>query len=113
MESILNSIKTLLGVEEDYEEFDKEIITHINSSLATLNQLGVGPEDGFEITDSSSLWQDFIENNKLLINPTKMYVYYSVRLGWDPPTSATHIESMKNELNKTEFRIRSMVDWGA
>lgn len=112
MDSILTSIKKLLGIAEDYDEFDADIIMHINSVLATLHQLGVGPEEGFEITDATATWNDFI-TGKNLINFVKMYVYYKVRLAFDPPTSGTHIEAMKNLMTEQEFRIRSLVDWGA
>ena len=113
MDSILTSIKKLLGITEEYEEFDTDIIIHINSVLATLYQLGVGPESGFSITDSSSTWSDFIGENNVLIDLVKTYVYYKVRLAFDPPTNGTHIESMNKLMNEQEFRIRSMVDWGA
>ena len=42
-ESILTSIKKLLGITEDYEQFDTDIIIHINSVFMILTQIGVGP----------------------------------------------------------------------
>ena len=60
MDSILTSIKKLLGIEEDYEQFDFDIITHINSVFAILTQLGVGPSEGFWITDKYTIWEDYI-----------------------------------------------------
>ena len=62
MESILTSIKKLLGIAEDYEHFDQDIIMHINTVLAILTQLGVGPETGFSIADKSTKWREFISN---------------------------------------------------
>ena len=113
MDSILTSIKKLLGITEDYDEFDVDIIIHINSVLATLYQLGVGPETGFQIKDATATWNEFLGNNTILINLVTTYVYYKVRLAFDPPTNGTHIESMNKLMTEQEFRIRSMVDWGA
>ena len=65
MDSILISIKKLLGIEEDYTHFDIDLIMHINSAFMVLNQLGVGPTEGFSISDETATWSDFIsEDNK-------------------------------------------------
>jgi hypothetical protein len=103
-ESILTSVKKLLGPAEEYEHFDPDIIMHINSTLATLTQLGVGPEDGFMITDKSSVWSDFISDDKLL-NMVPTYVYLKVKLGFDPPTTAAVLESMQRQAKEYEWRI--------
>ena len=84
-ESILTSVKKMLGPEEDYEHFDPDLIIHINSVLATLNQLGVGPDEGFSIEDKNAKWSDFITDERLL-NLVPTYVYLKVRLLFDPPT---------------------------
>ena len=60
MDSILTSIKQLLGIMEDYEHFDKDIIMHINTVFMVLRQLGVGPEEGFSISDKSTTWEEFV-----------------------------------------------------
>ena len=65
-ESILNTIKKMLGIESDVIEFDTEIIICINSAIANLSQLGVGPDDGFEILDKTTIWSDYLNNKKLL-----------------------------------------------
>ena len=49
MDSILTSIKKLLGMDADYTAFDTDVIIHINTALAILCQLGVGPDKGFRI----------------------------------------------------------------
>lgn len=109
--SILTSIKKLLGIPEDYDEFDTTILMYINSVFSTLWQLGVGPENGYVVTDTT-LWSDYTDNETLAGFLTT-YVYYKVRMSFDPPSNSTLNESLKNCANEMEFRIRSMVDWGA
>lgn len=104
MESILTSIKKLLGIEEDYTHFDTDIIMHINSVLSILNQLGVGPSEGYSIKDASATWDKFITDSTRL-ELVKTYVYLKVRLMFDPPSSSSAIESMKHLISELEFRI--------
>lgn len=104
MDSILTSIKKLLGIEEDYVHFDADIIMHINSVLAILNQLGVGPSEGYSIKDANATWDEFITNSAKL-ELVKTYVYLKVRLMFDPPSSSSAIDSMKQLISELEFRI--------
>ena len=99
MDSILTSIKKLLGISEDVDNFDTDIIVHINSVLMILNQLGVGPVEGFSISDKTAKWSDFIPNDSS-IEAVKSYVYLKVRLMFDPPTSAAAIESMNKLISE-------------
>ena len=103
-ESILTSVKKLLGPAEEYEHFDPDIIMHINSALATLTELGVGPEEGFMITDKTAVWSDFIGDD-LLLNLVLTYVYLKVKLGFDPPTTAAVLESFQKQAKQYEWRI--------
>lgn len=104
MDSILDSVKKFLGITEEYQVFDQDIIMHINSVFFTLNQLGVGPEDSFSISDSSSVWTDFIpEGSKL--EAVKSYMYLKVRMLFDPPTSSFVLTSMENMAKEYEWRL--------
>ena len=103
-DSILTSVKKALGPEEDYEHFDPEIIMHINSVLATLTELGVGPAEGFMIQDRTAKWGDFIGDNKLL-NLVPTYTYLRVKLIFDPPTVSAVLESMERQASQYEWRI--------
>lgn len=105
MDSILTSIKKLLGITEEYEQFDSDIIMHINSVLSILTQLGVGPSDGFRITDASSIWSDFIPDESKNLEDVKSYVFLRVRLLFDPPLSSIVVESMNRMINELEWRI--------
>jgi hypothetical protein len=109
MESILTSIKKLLGIAEDYEHFDDDIIMHINSVFMILNQLGVGPPEGFRIEDKLATWNDFIpaDTNLELV---KSYMHLKVRLLFDPPLSSTVMESINRMIAEFEFRLNVAVE---
>lgn len=111
MESILTSIKKLLGIPEEYEHFDPDIVMHINSAFMILNQLGVGPSEGFSITDKTSTWDTFT-SNKLAIESVKTYIYLKVKLMFDPPTSSAVLDSINRQISELEWRLNVSVDPG-
>ena len=104
MDSILTSIKKLLGIAEDYEHFDQDLIIHINSVLSVLTQLGVGPSEGFPIEDENATWDDFIPEDKRL-SSIRSYVYMKVKLLFDPPLSSSVMESMNRMISEFEWRL--------
>ena len=107
--SILTSIKKLLGIAEDYAEFDEDIMTHINSVFLNLTQLGVGPEEGFMIEDDTAEWEDFI-NDSVQLQAVKTYVYLKVKLLFDPPLSSSVTESINRMIAELEWRLNVAVD---
>ena len=107
--SILTSIKKMLGIAEDYTEFDEDIITHINSVFLNLTQLGVGPEEGFMIEGDTAVWEDFI-NNSVQLQAVKTYVYLKVKLLFDPPLSSSVTESINRMIAELEWRLNAAVD---
>lgn len=111
MESILTTVKKMLGIDEEYTHFDADIIMHINSVLMILTQLGVGPEAGFVIEDDTSTWADFIpEVNASQLHIIKSYIYMKVKLMFDPPLSSAVIESMNRQITEFEWRLNVAVD---
>lgn len=111
MESILTSIKKLLGISEDYEQFDADIIMHINSVFLNLAQLGVGPSNGFFIKDSSATWSDFVDiEDNAQLQAIKTYVYLKVKLLFDPPLSSSVIESTNRMIAELEWRLNVAVE---
>ena len=104
MDSILTSIKKLLGITEEYEHFDQDIIIHINTALMILTQLGVGPSEGFFIKDKYALWSDFIPDVKTL-EAVKSYIYLKVRMLFDPPTSSSLMNAMEQNMKELEWRL--------
>ena len=109
MESILTSIKKLLGIDEEYTQFDSDIIMHINSVFLNLTQLGVGPSEGFQIEDDLDTWEDFIGDSNQL-QAVKSYVYLKVKLLFDPPLSSSVIESMNRMITELEWRLNVAVE---
>lgn len=104
MESILDSIKKLLGVAKEYKQFDNDIIMHINTVFLNLNQLGVGPTEGFFIEDNTSEWSEFFGED-VNMNAVKSYVYLKVKLLFDPPLSSSVVQSMNNMISELEWRL--------
>lgn len=109
MDSILTSIKKLLGITEEYEHFDQDIIMHINTVFSVLTQLGVGPKSGYSIKDKTAVWSDFIKSDYLL-EMLKSYMYLKVKLLFDPPLGNASIEVMNRQINELEWRINVTVD---
>jgi len=102
--SILTSIKKLLGLDDLYTQFDTDITIYINSVLMSLTQLGVGPVEGFFITDKTVTWPDFIGQRKDL-EAVKSFVYLKVRLIFDPPTSSFVVDAITRQIAELEWRI--------
>lgn len=106
MESILESIKKLLGITKDYKQFDEDIIMHINTVFLNLTQLGVGPEKGFFIEDGSASWSDFVDLEEFAeMNALKTYMYLKVKLLFDPPLSSAVLQSTNNMISELEWRL--------
>jgi len=104
IESILTSIKKANGVSEDDTSFDTDIIMHINSALMILSQLGVGPSQGFYIDDEVPKWTDY-EPNRFVAESIKSFVYIKVRLVFDPPSSPTVVQALKDSADEYACRI--------
>lgn len=104
MESILTSIKKLLGIAEEYDHFDPDIIMHINSVFMILTQMGVGPEEGFTIEDDTTTWIDFVDD-KTTLEAVKSYIYLKVKLMFDPPLASSVTESINRTISELEWRL--------
>lgn len=103
-DSILNSVKKILGIAPDYDAFDTDVIIHINSVFSTLNQLGLGPNEGFMIEDDSAVWEDFLLGD-MRLNAIKTYVYLRVRVLFDPPTTGFTLTALQEQIKELEWRM--------
>lgn len=104
-DSILTTVKKgISGLTEADESFDPDIIMFINTVLAQLTQIGVGPHEGFQITDKSSTWSDFVGDDPRL-NMVQSYVTLSVRMMFDPPTVGAVAEAFKAKIAELEWRL--------
>lgn len=105
MESILTSIKKLLGIAEDDDYFNQDIIMHINSVFSILTDLGVGPSEGFRIEDDVPTWNDFV-GDSINYESVKSYMYLRVKLLFDSSTlSSAVIEAMNRMIHEFEWRL--------
>lgn len=102
--SILTSVKKNLGIAAEYEVFDPDILLYINGVFSTLNQLGVGPEDGFVIEDDSATWDDFLGDDPRL-NHVRTYMTLRVRILFDPPQTSYAQEAIKEQIKEHEWRL--------
>lgn len=110
MNSILISVKKLLGIAEECEDFDTDLIMYINSVLFALGQMGVGPENGYMISDKTNTWEEFLQD-AVKAAAVKAYLAVKVRLlGFDPPQSSTTMEALKNTAAEMEWRLNCEFD---
>lgn len=109
-DSILNSIKKLIGLDPDYTEFDTDLIIHINSVFLDLEQLGAGSQDGFFIEGSTETWEDFLPDDPLVLNSIKSYMYLKVKKLFDPPTSSSAMDSLNSLIDRFEWRINVAIE---
>lgn len=108
-DSILVSIKKLLGITEEYDYFDADVIMHINMAFMVLYQLGVGPKTPFTIEDASATWSDFMGDSTDLAG-VKTYVFLKVKLVFDPPQSSAAMEAIKQNIAELEWRLNVTAD---
>ena len=104
--SILNTIKILVGIEPSDDAFDMNLIVLINSAIMTLRQIGIGPPNGFSIADSSTTWSDYISDIKLY-ESVKEYIHLKVTIVFDPPTSSYVMEAIKEQIKEIEWRLQN------
>lgn len=109
MESILNSIKKLLGIEADYTHFDTDIVIHINTALMSLRQLGVGSSQSMTIKNELDTWSS-IFGDTTDIEAIKTYIYLKVRIIFDPPTSSFVLDAMNRQITELEWRLNTQVE---
>lgn len=110
-DSILLTIKKLLGLSEDYDVFDMDIIIHINMVFNILNQMGVGPKEGFIISDKNDTWHDYVNDSRKL-EMVKTYIYLKVRQIFDPGTSSALNNAIEAQISELEWRLSVQVDPG-
>lgn len=105
MDSILTSVKKLLGIAEECEDFDADIVMYLNSVFMVLTQMGVGPKEGFAITGKEERWSQFIAD-PVKAAAVKAYAAMKVRLiGFDVPQSSSTLDALKNAAAEMEWRL--------
>ena len=103
-DSILVSIKKMLGLDNDYTPFDADVLIHINAAFMTLCQMGIGPKEGFAVTDDSQTWNDFL-TNKVMLGGVKTWVYLQVKMLFDPPANSFVMDAYKTQAEQILWRL--------
>lgn len=103
-ESILASVKSIIGITNEYDAFDKQLIMDINAVFLTMYQTGIGPDELFSITGADTLWSSFSDSN--IIEAIKPYVGYRVQIMFDPPASSVLMDQLRDKIGELEFRLR-------
>lgn len=110
MESILVTIKTMLGIPENYNDFDNQLVIYINSVLSVLRQIGVGNEI-FKITGATETWNQLMATeDDSDIDEVQTYIYMKVKMLFDPPTSSITMDALKQSIAEFEYRLNLQVD---
>lgn len=102
--SILDTTKKILGLDSNYHAFDSDVIIHINATFSTLQQLGVGPDEGFEIEDSEVGWDDY-PVDLVTLNLVKSFMYLKVRMLFDPPTTSYLLDAAQRQIDEFTWRL--------
>ena len=110
MESILDTIKQLLGIPIDDDNFDTDIKVNINAAIFTLSQIGVGPINGYIVTSNTQMWNDYIGSSLINLEGVKNYIYLKTKLVFDPPTNSTTIQAINDNLKELEWRMQLAVE---
>lgn len=108
-DSILMTIRKLVCGDPYADHFDTDLLVHINACFSILNQLGVGPENGFVVTDETQSWSSYVADNRTL-NMVKTYVTLKVKKIFDPPLTSSVLEAMDKEISQLEWRLNVAVD---
>lgn len=109
-ESILKSIRKLIGPEDDYTHFDPDITIHINAAINRLYQLGLDSAKGFRVTSEVETWEDLFGSDEEVIDMCKTFIYYKVKMGFDPPSSSIAVDAINKEIDKQEWLINVWIE---
>lgn len=111
-DSILNSVKKLLGYEPEYKEFDPDILININAAISSLRQMGIGPKCGFVVMSEDDTYEDYLGFQFLEVPQVKLYLFYKTKLGFDTPQSSYLVEQYRKEIQEIEWRLTQQADSG-
>lgn len=105
MDSILITIKKMLGIDAEDDSFDMDIIVIINSIIPSLTQMGIGPSRGYVVLSQENLWSDYLKDNIINLEGIKTYIFLKTKLIFDPPVNSTVIEAYNKTISELEWRM--------
>lgn len=100
--SVLDSVKEALGIDEEYNVFDMDILAYINGTLMTAHQLGA--VDDVTVLDETTTFGNIINENTQL-NALYVYLIMNVRLLFDPPQNSFLVNSLKDQIQEVQWRL--------
>lgn len=110
VDGILDSVKKPLGLSPEIRNFDSEILIFINSGITTLAQIGIGPRNGFFVSGEDQTYQDYLGEDCQYLSMVNLFLFYTTKLGWDPPQSSMQIEVLKELIREMTWRLNAQVD---
>jgi hypothetical protein len=105
-DSILASTKKILGIDDSYEVYDLDVVMHINSAFMVLNDLGVGPPGGFVVQSREVPWEAFPVLDEAMLSGVKTYIYFTTRIGFDPPEAVPHLNALQEQAKEMAWRLK-------
>ncbi len=108
MDSILDSVKSYLGIMSDDKSFDADILMSINAVMFALNQLGAGPSEPVVVEDATQEWIDYFEESAIGI--VRQYVNMRVKMLFDPSSNNQIMDALKEQIAEAEWRILAYFD---
>lgn len=102
--SILLTVKKSIGPSAEYPDFRQELLNWINNTLAVLCDIGVGPKDGFLVTDETQTWADFVEPIPKW-STVITFVCSKAKLNFDPPVNGSSLQALKESVDEDEWRL--------
>lgn len=109
LKSILDSTKKVLSIPPSDNSFDEDLLIHINGVFSTLQQLGVGPDEGFMIEDNSAEWDTYL-NDKVILNQVKVYMFLEIKIIFDPPPSSFALDALKSQAEEKKWRLNVLAE---
>ena len=103
-DSVLLSIKQMLGISPEDTSFDVNVIMSINTALTTLMDLGLTEVEDEIVIDDDMTWDELL-GGRIDIEYVKTYIYQKVKMIFDPPTSTAAIDAMQRSISELEWRI--------
>lgn len=109
-DSILMTVRQMIGPSASYDVFDLDLIISINAAFSRLCQLGVGPEIPYKITGPENTWDEFMDDGYQ--EEIKQYIYLKTRMVFDPPASGTVAKSYEEQIAMLEWTLKEVSRYG-
>ena len=103
--SILDTVKTFVGVDKDETVFDKELILEINSIFLELFQNGIDELKAFSVSDGKEKWSDIDINPLIVLLNVQIYICIKVNILFDKSMSSSLVDNYNKIANEALWRI--------